>query len=200
MGVPRYHDQQTLLLIYRTITNLEHINERKSNRGPFEVTQLISSFQLVYGQPWDQLLDKEKLVGQSAKLSGKTFMECQFPTLYRLPVKGSAVQMANIHDYLRVLRNATAHGNFELLDRKTYRQHRQQGPTPSVKEKEIAGLLLWNTPMNTKERNWEAVLNVRELTECIYAMQRLCEKRSLWIDDVRTDFEERERQRERMTG
>jgi hypothetical protein len=61
MCAPRYHQQPVLLLIYRTIHNLEHIDRDKSHEGPFEVTQRVNSFLAIVAHPWDQLLDKHKL-------------------------------------------------------------------------------------------------------------------------------------------
>lgn len=193
MGYPRYHEQPTLLLIYRTLTNLEHIDSNKRHSGPFEITQLINSFMGVFAHPWDQLLDKEKL--KQERLSSRQFRECQFPDLPHIELEGEGVPMEHIHDYLRVLRNAMAHGNFQLLDRKQLRALRQRGPLPPVSEKEIAGLKLWNTPLNSDRKNWITVLDIFEMRTCVEAMARLCEKRSLWKDDIRTEFEARERQR-----
>lgn len=193
MGYPRYHEQSTLLLIYRTLTNLDYITANKHHGGPFEITQLINSFMGVFAHPWDQLLDKSKL--ETERLSSTRFRECGFPELPQFPPEGEGTRMESIHDYLRVLRNAMAHGNFKLLDRKELRSLRQRGTLPKVSEKEITGLRLWNTPMNSDRKNWITVLDIYEMRNCIEAMARLCEKRSLWKDEIRVEFEKRESRR-----
>jgi hypothetical protein len=193
MGLPRYHEQPVLLLLYRTIHNLEFIEQRKHYNGPFEVTQLINSFLAAVAHPWDQLLDKRKL--EDVTLDSRTFRECGFPAFPRLPVEGEPAQVENACQLLRVLRNGIAHGNMELLDRTTLRRLRPTGPLPRVKEDEIAGIKLWNRKSDEAPTTWCTALGVYELQQILMAMMRLCEKRSLWRDEVRTLQEQRDAER-----
>ncbi len=192
MGRPRYHDQPVLLLMYRTIQNLEFIDHQRSHNGPFEVTELINSFLAVVAHPWDRLLDKCKL--ENVGVESATFRECGFPGFPALPVEGKAAEVNNACELLRVLRNGMAHGNMELLDRRTLRNLRQTGPLPRVTENEIAGISLWNRAGDGRI-NWRTALNVYELRQVLTAMMRLCEKRHLWIDEVRILQEQRDAER-----
>lgn len=183
MGLPRYHEQPALLLMYRTIQNLEFIDRHESHGGPFEVTQLINSFLAVVAHPWDQLLDQRKL--EQVKLESREFKECKFPRVPRLPVEGKPATVDDAYQLLRVLRNGIAHGNMELLDRKKLRSLRQTGPLPRVTEDEIAGIKLWNRASDTAPITWCTALDIFELRQILTAMMRLCEKRSLWKDEIR---------------
>ena len=183
MGLPRYHEQPVLLLMYRTIQNFEFVNDQRSHGGPFEVTQLINSFLAVVAHPWDQLLDKRKLEG--VKLDSRLFRECRFPEFPSLPIEGGYGSVDNAYDLLRVLRNGMAHGNMELLDRKSLRKLRQTGPLPRVGENEISGIKVWNRKSDEVSISWCTALNIYELQQILWAMMRLCEKRGLWKDEVR---------------
>lgn len=191
MGLPRYHEQPVLCLMYRTIQNYELINQRKTHNGPFEVTQLINSFLSVLTHPWDQLLDKKKI--KDLRISDKRFVECRFPTFPPVDQDVNSVQIDNAYELLRVLRNGLAHGNIEILDRKALRRLRPSGPLPSVKERDIAGLKIWNEKGEEPnvQINWCTALNVHELHSSLYAMMRLCEKRSLWKAEVHDEQEKR---------
>lgn len=186
MGLPRYHEQPVLLLLYRTIQNLKFIDRHKSHHGPFEVTQLINSFLAVVAHPWDQLLDQSKL--EQVTLESKVFKGCRFPVFPSVPVEGEPAKLDNAYDLLRVLRNGIAHGNMKRLDRKTLRRLRQTGPLPRVKEDEIAGIKLWNKKSDTD-------LIVYELQQILMAMMRLCEKRHLWKDEIRSLQAQRDSER-----
>ena len=72
----------------------------------------------------------------------------------------------------------------ELLDRNALRRLRQSGPLPRVKEKEIAGIKLWNQNDNGA-KTWCTALDIHELRQALDGMMRLCEKRSLWKEEVR---------------
>lgn len=195
MGLPRYHEQTVLLLIYRTIHNYEDIWHRRGHFGPFEVTQLINSFMGAFAHPWDRLLDTEAL--SKMKLHDKRFLECQFPVLPEIDdgIEGKTVE--SVDDYLRFLRNGIAHGNFELLSRKELQVYTDNRQLPGIKESEIAGLRIWNQPTTSEisQPNWSTALSVYDLKACLYAMQRLCEKRHLWIPSVREEQERRDRSR-----
>jgi hypothetical protein len=193
LGLPRYHDQPALLLLYRTITNYESLERQKQHAGPFEVTQLVNSFLSVLAHPWDQLLDQDAL--RCMKLTSPTFRECRFPQFANLPTENTTAAPQNLYDLLRVLRHGMAHENIELLGRKELRALRPTGTLPTAKEGEIAGLKIWNQKSETGPPNWCTALDVNELKHCLYAMQRLCEKRHLWKDHVREEHEHRERER-----
>lgn len=183
MGLPRYHEQPVLLHMYRTIQNYEFIDRSKSHDGPFEVTQLINSFLALVAHPWDQLLDKDEL--KKVRIESSRFRECGFPVFPNLPVEGNKAEVADAYELLRVLRNGMAHGNMELLDRKTLRTLRQLEPLPRVEETEIAGIKLWNKKQDTNIVTWCTALNVYELQQILKGMMRLCEKRSLWKKEIR---------------
>ncbi len=51
MGLPNWHEQPVLLLLYRTMHNLYFIDQHKHHYGTFEVTQLINSFLAVIAHP-----------------------------------------------------------------------------------------------------------------------------------------------------
>lgn len=193
MGMPRYHEQPVLLLMYRTIINYDDIKLRASHGGPFEVTQLINSFLAVVAHPWDQLLDKDQLAG--LRLEERRFRECKFPTMTRFQDE-TGKEADDAYNMLRLLRNSFAHGNMELLDRKQLRKIRPTGALPRVQEREIAGLHIWNTS-KAGITTWATVLDVTEIEAALRAMMRLCEKRSLWKENVRLDHEQREKLRER---
>lgn len=193
MGFPRYHEQPVLLLMYRTIHNFEFIDRKKSHAGPFEVTQLINSFLALVAHPWDQLLDQKKLEGVG--IESIQFKECGFPVFPSLPVEGDSAKVGNAYELLRVLRNGMAHGNMELLDRKTLRRLRQSGPLPRVAETEIAGLKLWNRRSENGPVTWCTALNIYELQQTLRSMMRLCEKRSLWQDEIRILQDQRDSER-----
>ncbi len=193
MGLPRYHEQPVLLLMYRTIHNLEFIDRHKSHGGPFEVTQLINSFLAVVAHPWDRLLDQRKL--EQIKLESRQFRECGFPVFPSLPVEGNPTRVDDAYHLLRVLRNGMAHGNMELLDRKTLRRMVQTGPLPRVREDEIAGIKLWNRASDTAPITWCTALSIYDLQQTLTAMMRLCEKRSLWKEDVRARQDQRDAER-----
>lgn len=193
MGLPRYHEQPVLLLMYRTIRNLDFIDQHKDHHGPFEVTQLINSFLALIAHPWDQLLDKEKM--GKVKLDSRTFKECGFPVFPILPVEGEPTKVDDAGELLRVLRNGMAHGNIELLDRKDMRSVRQTGPLPRVQEKEIAGIKIWNRKEENSPITWCTALNIYELRQCLDGMMRLCEKRSLWKDTIREEQSQRDAER-----
>ncbi len=161
MGLPRYHEQPVLLLMYRTIQNYEFIDQYKHHYGPFEVTQLINSFLALVAHPWDQLLDQDKL--KDVRIESRVFRECGFPIFPSLPVIGEPAQVDDAYELLRVLRNGMAHGNMELLNRKTLRTLRQSGPLPRVEESEIAGIKLWNKKPYTDIVTWCTALNIYEL-------------------------------------
>ncbi len=90
-----------------------------------------------------------------------------------------------------------AHGNMELLDRKALRKLRQTGPLARVAETEIAGLELWNQN-DGGIVTWRTALSIYELQQVLNGMMRLCEKRSLWKDEIRLDQDRRDA--ERRTG
>lgn len=193
MGLPRYHEQPVLLLMYRTIQNLEFIDRHKDHDGPFEVTQLINSFLAVVAHPWDQLLDCGKL--RQVKLESRVFRECEFPVFPNLPVEGTSTRVDDAYQLLSVLRNGMAHGNMALLDRKTLRSLRQTGPLPRVKVDEIAGIKLWNRASDEAPITWCTALDIYELRQTLKAMMRLCEKRSLWKEEIRVVQDERDAER-----
>ena len=192
MGLPRYHEQPVLLLMYRTIHNLDFINREKRHSGPFEVTQLINSFLSVVAHPWDRLLDQKKL--EETPLASNVFRRCRFPDFPALPVDGNPARMVYIYDLLRVLRNGMAHGNRELVDRKTLRKLRQAGPLPRGKESEIAGIKLWNQN-DSGATTWCTALDIYELRQALDGMMRICEKRSLWKEEVRILQDQRDAER-----
>jgi hypothetical protein len=179
--------------MYRSIQNLDFINQNRRHCGPFEVTQLINSFLAVVAHPWDQLLDQDKL--KKLTFDSSAYRECRFPEFPRLPVEGDQAKTENIYDLLRVLRNGMAHGNMELLDRKTLRKLRQLGPLPRVTEDEIAGIKIWNKPSENAKTNWCTALDIHDLRQMLMAMMRLCEKRHLWKDDVRECQDQRDAKR-----
>lgn len=194
MGLPRFHEQPVLLLMYRTIQNYEFIEQKKDHNGPFEVTQLINSFLALVAHPWDQLLDKNKL---GFGIDSRVFKDCGFPSFPRLAVEGTPANIDTAYELLRVLRNSMAHGNMELLDRKALRKLRQTGPLARVAETEIAGLELWNQN-DGGIVTWRTALSIYELQQVLNGMMRLCEKRSLWKDEIRLDQDRRDA--ERRTG
>jgi len=197
MGLPRYHEQPVLLLIYRTITNYDDIKARRAHNGPFEVIQLINSFLAVVAHPWDQLLDEDQL--KCLQIRERRFQECGFPPMTRFVDPGNGQEADDAYNMLRVLRNSLAHGNMELLDRKQLRKLRPTGAIPSVKEREIAALRIWNKS-NTGKVTWETTLDITELESALRGMMRLCEKRSLWQPAIRQEFERREKKRLGRTG
>lgn len=198
MVEPGPKDQPTLLMIDRTLKNLDFINTRKRDPDVFEVTQLVNSFASVVGQPWDRLLDEGKLLDLS--LTDHRWRSCRFPSLElhetstRIPTANLKIDIVNADNYLRFIRNSMAHGNFEILNLRELRRYRQTGTLPSVKEREIAGLLLWNCPNNSDVPNRETSLSVFELHSILKAMKKLCMKRDLWIESVREELEHRERE------
>lgn len=193
MGLPESHEQPVLRLVYRTIENYEFIDRNKTSSGPFEVTQLINSFLAVVAHPWDQLLDKDKL--KQVGIESRRFKECGFPEFPSLPVEGTPSRADDAHELLRVLRNGLAHGNMQLLDRKMLRSLRQMGPLPRVAERDIAGIKLWNRASDMAPITWCTALNVYELQQILYAMKRLCEKRSLWKTEIRILQDRRDAER-----
>lgn len=92
--------------------------------------------------------------------------------------------MNDVYELLRLLRNGMAHGNMELLDRKTLRTLRQTGPIPRVNEGEIAGIKVWNRKSDNAPVTWCTALSIHDLQQILKGMVRLCEKRSLWKDDI----------------
>jgi HEPN pEK499 p136 len=182
MTLPRYHDQPVLLLIDRTLQNLEFIDRHKRQDGPFEVTQLINSFLTVIAHPWAQLLDQNKL--KQVKLESKVFRECEFPEFRSLTITGEPAEIESVYDLLRVLRNGMAHGNIELLSRNALRNLRQTGPLPRVQGDEIAGIKLCNRKPKEDVITWCTALGIYELRQIVPAMMRLCQKRSLWKEEI----------------
>ena len=164
--------------MYRTLHNLRFIEQNKRHTGPFEVTQLINSFLAVLAHPWDQLLDKKKLA--ALKLKDPAFVTYGFPTLPLLPFEGTPKSIATAEDLLGTVRNGMAHGNIELLNRSEFQGLRPHDPLPKVKEKEIAGLKLWNYKYKTTTMNWCTVISIFEMKQMLQAMRNLCEDRELW--------------------
>ena len=192
MGLPRFHEQPVLLLMYRTIEHLSFLDRHKAHAGPFEVTEVIIWFLGVFAHAWDHLLDKEIL--EREPITSPSFRQCGFPAFPCLAVEGEPFEIASIFDLLRVVRNGMAHGNMELLDRHQLRRLRQIGPLPRIKEGEIAGIKLWNR--NDAGRiTWCTALSVFELRDALTAMMRLCEKRSLWKPEVRALQDQRDYER-----
>lgn len=184
MGYPRYHEQPTLLLLNRTLTNLDFVERHKHHDGPFEVTQLLNSFAGVLAHPWDSLLDKNSL----EKKKSNEFYAFGFPELKRLPTPVNQIVIPNLYEYLRTLRNGMAHGNFELLDRKQLREYGSDIPLPNVKESEIAGIKIWNVAnrdLPDEKVTWCAVASIRDLKLILHTMLRLCLDENCWRSEVR---------------
>ncbi|MBA3416210.1 MAG: hypothetical protein H0U10_13395 [Chloroflexia bacterium] len=154
---------------------------------------MINTFLAVVAHPWDQLLDKEKL--KELKFESGAFKECGFPVFPSLPVEGKQPEVGDAHELLRLLRNGMAHGNMEILDLKTLRRLRQRGPLPRVKESEIAGLRIWNRLPDTMAVTWCTALDIYELRRALDGMMQLCQKRSLWQEDVRVLQDQRDAER-----
>lgn len=139
-----------LTLIERTEANLIHIelSPKDRVRGPFEVTQLINSFLIAFIHSREYWLD-------------------QIPTT-PLPIYGwpaihtEAKYQANAPDNLRklvrVIRNALAHGNLEILP-DTY-----QG---EIEDRNIGFVRLWNTPPESEVVIWETTITVADLRQLL---------------------------------
>lgn len=193
MTAPLKHQQQTIIMIERTLRNLEHLNAVADQEGLYEVTQLTNSFASVAGQPWDRLLDRQIL--KDILLDDARFMSCKFPeidlreTSIDEPVAHLTENFESVEQYLAFIRNAMAHGNFRLLNRRAFRDLSGVRRLPSVNSSDIAGLLIWNIPRRGKPRTREAVLSIHDMMHFLYAMQRFCKIQEFWLTDVLTNYE-----------
>ena len=127
-------------LIRRTLANLQFIDDRQSDDGPFEITQLVNSFLVILLQNWDDLESNWSHI-EHAKL--------KWPTIQSSRPNQQPWQS------IGKIRDAMAHGLFVFEEDDS---------------KEICALHVWTcaTP-NHETVDWDARITVeamRQMLEC----------------------------------
>jgi HEPN pEK499 p136 len=138
-------------IMHRTMQNLQFVEEHAGVDGPYEVTQLINSFLGALAHPWETYRDD--LIAMTladASAGGWPAIGKERPT---------DREADSLGDLVRLMRNALAHGNVEIL------------PDAST---EIRALRLWNTDRG--RRTWGAVVTVADMRSFLTRFVALAEK------------------------
>lgn len=162
-----------MALMDRTLYNLSVIDRQKTQDGPYEVTQVILSFLTVIAFPREQFLETKKL---KWILLDEDIVTQQFEFPSMESSSEFDTERPNTLDHLtRLLRNATAHGNIEILDKPTLLQRRPSAealiPANSL-ESDIAGIEIWNEDSGDR-RTWGTILTEQEMRQLLRAMSLL---------------------------
>ena len=137
-------------IMRRTIHNLEFIEHYAAPSGPFEVTQLINSFIGALAHPWEQLKAELKEMALSNAV-GWPMIQKERP---------NDDDPKSIGDLVRLLRNAIAHGNIDLLP---------------GDQAEIKALRVWNNDPRSGRRTWGTLLTVADMRLCLIQFVALAE-------------------------
>ncbi len=130
-------------MMRRSLKNLEFIETHASESGPYEVTQLINSFLGALAHPWERLrCELAAITLADAIASGWPQITKELDT---------DCEPTSLGDLVRLMRNAIAHGNIELL------------PGSAG---QIQALRLWNSDGRGK-RSWGIILTVAMMRTCL---------------------------------
>jgi hypothetical protein len=135
----------------RTIENLNFVEAHKSQRGPYEVTQLLNSFLGALCHPWEACR-----IDLNAKSLSEAVSE-GWPAIAKERPRDCEPQ--SLGDLIRLMRNAIAHGNIEFLP-------------GSVGE--IRALRIWN--MERDRRNWGALISVSDMRSFLHRFVAIAEE------------------------
>ncbi len=127
----------------RTLKNLEAIEtaiEHDPDSEVFEVTQLINSMLGLLVFPQQRFFDRIP----ETSLNELRANGWPIPAM-----TGSPPHATNLRDLMRCLRNGISHCNLEF----------------ESDGHKITGMRIWNYPMGTRTKNWEAHLGLSELRE-----------------------------------
>lgn len=100
-------EDRALMVMERSMANLEYIENNKTDNGPYEVTQLVNTFLGALAHPWEELKSEfKKQAIQDAEKAGWPRVTKELPT---------DTDPKNLGDLIRLMRNAMAHGGITLL-------------------------------------------------------------------------------------
>lgn len=141
-------------IMRRTLANLEFIELHRSDKGPYEVTQLINSFLGALAHPLENFSDSlNRLSLDEAETYGWPRIKKERPTDNDPRSAG---------ELIRFLRNAMAHRNIEFL--------------PDGRG-EIRALRLSNIDPRGDRRTWGAIVSVDDLRKLLLRFVELVEER-----------------------
>jgi len=127
------------------MVNLRYVEERQTDQGPYEVTQLINSFLGAFAHPWEKY---------KKGIRRKHLEEAWAEGWPRLDKEEQADKdLKFLGDQLRLIRNGIAHGNIEMLCKNA--------------EGDITHLKIWNLkqPSKPESRDWGTVVAIGQLRE-----------------------------------
>jgi hypothetical protein len=162
----RYKAQE---LMDRTMTNLGIIDSlHSSNRSadglhPFEVTQLVSSFQGALAYPWEKLRIRHHGDEPWDIEFGELEKRYGFPKL--CPARSDDTSPENFRDMIQQLRNGMAHGNIEFY---------------SDLKREIGHIEVWN--QQNGRRTWGTSMTAKQMRQFLEAFVRFA-KNPLVIEE-----------------
>jgi len=123
-------------VMQRTMFNLQFIEDRQDKDGPYEVTQLINSFLGALAHPWEHFRNELNQISLSDS-AGQGWPQIK-------KERQTDVNLKNLGDLLRLMRNGIAHGNITFLP-----DERNQ----------IRAVRLWNNNPQGN-RTWGTILTV----------------------------------------
>jgi hypothetical protein len=138
-------------IMRRTMHNLEFVEARAGIDGPYEVTQLINSFLGALAHPWEAY--RNDLTAMSLAVAHTA----GWPAIAK--ERPSDREPDSLGHFVRLMRNALAHGNVEFL------------PGASA---EIRALRLWNNERG--RRTWGAVVTVVDMRSFLARFVALAEE------------------------
>jgi hypothetical protein len=142
-------------LMRRTTLNLEFIEKHATQKGPFEVTQLINSFSGALAHSWEKLkLPLDEISIEEAEADGWPHVVTEYPSDHAVKT---------LDDLVHNLRNSFAHGNIQYL---------------ADPKGEIAALRIQNLDTRKKppKRTWGALVLVRDIRTMLYKFVEFAEQ------------------------
>ena len=145
------HDKALLTLARRTQENLKYINEKKCQKESVnEFTQLLNSMLCMVISLREEYLNENHIGWEE---------------LEKLEVPLRSIAEENFSEELIAnLRHAFAHGNFRLIP-------------ASDGSNDIAGVTVWNVPLNKNKDIWKADLLEKELMDLANKFVEYIEKK-----------------------
>jgi hypothetical protein len=128
------------MVMERTMFNLNFIKDRKHEKGPYEITQLVNSFLGALSHPWEELKEQFK------KMSIRESIQDGWPKIKKELTEDENPE--NLGHLLRLIRNSIAHGNIKFLP---------EGDC------EIERIHIVNIDPRCKHRTWGAIIETEEM-------------------------------------
>lgn len=144
---------RAILVMRRTLSNLDYIKQKETDEGPYYVTQLLNSFLGALVHPWEEY--GNKLIGLSLDSDG---LERWGKVKKEYP---EDVDPENYGHLIKLMRHGMAHGNVTMLP---------AGDT------EIEKIRIVNIDPRCGHRVWGAVISIEDARGLLNELVAVIEK------------------------